>query len=71
VVPPNWPTWMMWQYTDGGIGPEPHTVNGIGRCDRDKFNGNENQLRKLWGAAEPANGGGRYAGPRSARMAAA
>jgi lysozyme len=46
----------MWQYTDGGIGPEPHAVNGIGRCDRDKFNGNENQLRKLWGAAEPANG---------------
>ena len=56
MVPPNWPTWTMWQYTDGGIGPEPHPVNGIGRCDRDKFNGNENQLRELWGAAEPANG---------------
>ena len=50
VVPPNWPTWTMWQYTDGVIGPEPHTVNGIGRCDRDKFNGSEAQLRKLWGA---------------------
>ena len=49
VVPPNWPTWTMWQYTDGVIGPEPHTVSGIGRCDRDKFNGNEAQLRKLWG----------------------
>jgi lysozyme len=48
VVPPNWPTWTMWQYTDGAIGSEPHTVNGIGRCDRDKFNGNLTQLRRLW-----------------------
>jgi lysozyme len=50
VVPPNWPTWTLWQYTDGVIGPEPHTVSGIGRCDRDMFNGSETQLRKLWGA---------------------
>jgi lysozyme len=48
VVPPNWDTWTMWQYTDGGIGPQPHTVNGVGRCDRDKFNGTEAQLNKLW-----------------------
>jgi GH25 family lysozyme M1 (1,4-beta-N-acetylmuramidase) len=48
VVPPNWSTWTMWQYTDGAIGPEPHKVSGIGRCDRDKFNGNATQLRKLW-----------------------
>lgn len=49
VVPVNWSTWTMWQYTDGAIGPEPHKVAGIGRCDRDKFNGSENDLRKLWG----------------------
>lgn len=49
VVPPNWPTWTMWQYTDGGAGDGPHEVDGIGRCDRDKFNGSEAQLRKLWG----------------------
>jgi lysozyme len=49
VVPVNWPTWTMWQYTDGAMGPEPHTVPGIGRCDRDKFNGSETQLRDLWG----------------------
>lgn len=48
VVPANWTTWTMWQYTDGAIGPEPHTVAGLGRCDRDKFNGNEAQLKKLW-----------------------
>ncbi|HEX8168545.1 MAG TPA: glycoside hydrolase family 25 protein [Beijerinckiaceae bacterium] len=49
VVPPNWKTWTMWQYTDGAVGPEPHKVDGIGRCDRDKFNGDEAELRKLWG----------------------
>jgi lysozyme len=48
VVPPNWATWTLWQYTDGAAGPQPHDVNGIGRCDRDKFNGSEVQLRKLW-----------------------
>ena len=48
VVPPNWPTWTMWQYTDGTVGPQPHVVAGIGNCDRDKFNGTEDQLRALW-----------------------
>jgi lysozyme len=48
VVPRNWNTWTMWQYTDGALGPRPHEVKGIGRCDRDKFNGTEAQLRKLW-----------------------
>ena len=50
VVPRNWKTWTMWQYTDGALGPKPHTVKGIGRCDRDKFNGSEAQLRKFWEA---------------------
>ena len=48
VVPPNWQTWTMWQYTDGNFGPAPHDVPGIGHCDRDKFNGNQTQLEKLW-----------------------
>ena len=48
VVPANWPTWTMWQYTDGGAGPEPHSVAGIGRCDRDTFNGSAASLRRLW-----------------------
>jgi len=50
VVPVNWETWTMWQYTDGAVGPEPHKVAGIGRCDRDRFNGTETALRKLWGS---------------------
>jgi lysozyme len=48
AVPANWSTWTMWQYTDGTVGPQPHVVAGIGNCDRDKFNGNEDQLRALW-----------------------
>ena len=52
IVPPNWPTWTLWQYTDGAFGDPPHDLPGVGRCDRDKFNGDEAQLRKLWGVAE-------------------
>lgn len=48
VVPPTWATWTMWQYTDGNIGPAPHDVPGIGFCDRDKYNGDQTQLEKLW-----------------------
>lgn len=50
-VPANWATWTMWQYTDGTIGPEPHSVAGVGNCDRDKFNGELDGLTRLWGYA--------------------
>jgi lysozyme len=50
VVPPNWPRWTLWQYTDGAAGPEPHAVAGIGRCDRDTFVGDVDALRQLWNA---------------------
>lgn len=52
VVPPNWKTWTMWQYTDGAFGPDPHTVPGVGRCDRDLFNGSEANLKTLWQAVQ-------------------
>lgn len=48
-IPPTWPTWTLWQYTDGVEGPEPHFVDGIGLCDRDQFNGSLVGLRRLWG----------------------
>jgi GH25 family lysozyme M1 (1,4-beta-N-acetylmuramidase) len=53
VVPANWKTWTLWQYTDGSIGPEPHEVPGIGRCDRDKFNGSSEALKAFWAARTP------------------
>lgn len=49
VVPPCWSKWTMWQYTDGGVGPQPHAVNGIGRCDREFYNGTATQLKNWWG----------------------
>lgn len=53
VVPTNWGSWTMWQYTDGANGPSPHDVPGAGRCDRDKFAGDENSLQELWGVTQP------------------
>ena len=49
IVPKNWPSWTMWQYTDGKNGPAPHEVQGVGPCDRDQFNGNLQELQALWG----------------------
>ena len=48
-VPPPFNIWTLWQYTDGNAGPDPHSVNGIGNCDRDQFNGSLDNLKKLWG----------------------
>ena len=30
------------------VGGDPKSVKGIGHCDRDRFNGSEANLRKLW-----------------------
>jgi len=48
-IPRTWPTWTLWQYTDGFVGPEPREVDGIGRCDRNRFNGSLAGLKRLWG----------------------
>jgi lysozyme len=48
-VPPAFETFTLWQYTDGNAGSQPHQAPGVGRCDRDKFNGDEAGLRRLWG----------------------
>jgi len=48
-VPKAFPTFTLFQYTDGIHGDQPHTVPGIVHpCDRDKFNGDEAGLRRLW-----------------------
>jgi lysozyme len=49
VVPPCWSKWTLWQYTDGGVGPEPHSVEGVGRCDREYYNGTVAQMKAWWG----------------------
>lgn len=48
-IPSIWQTWTLWQYTDGNAGPlKPHTVEGIGHCDRDTFNGTQQELLQRW-----------------------
>lgn len=39
-----WRVWRFWQYTNG-TSPKPVTTPGIGRCDRNVFNGT---YRGLW-----------------------
>src|SRR3954452_19934571 len=46
--PATWDDFTFWQYTDGTRGPAPHEVEGIGRCDRDIFNGSADELRMFW-----------------------
>ena len=48
LIPSLWSRWTLWQYTDGAAGPEPHEVDGIGRCDRERFNGSEQDLIAFW-----------------------
>jgi len=50
LVPRVWSDWTMWQYTDGAAGPQPHTVDGVGRCDRNFYNGTVDALRAFWAA---------------------
>ena len=47
-MPEGWSDWTLWQYTDGNSGSTPHSVEGIGNCDRDKFNGDEAALKSFW-----------------------
>lgn len=48
MLPKAWPIWTLWQYTDGAAGNEPHVVDGVGRCDRNYFNGDKAGLTALW-----------------------
>lgn len=48
VLPKGWNKWALWQYTDGKSGKKPHEVKGIGRCDRNKFNGTLEELKDFW-----------------------
>lgn len=54
----SWDHFWLWQYTDGIVGPQPHTISGIGPCDINSYNdgdGDADQLIAEWatGYAEP------------------
>ncbi|MGL5029381.1 MAG: glycoside hydrolase family 25 protein [Wolbachia pipientis] len=47
-LPKGWNKRVLWQYTNGQMGPKPHSVRGIGPCDRSKFNGTIEELKNFW-----------------------
>ncbi|RNF83083.1 glycoside hydrolase family 25 protein [Montanilutibacter psychrotolerans] len=55
LIPKAWSTWTLWQYTDGAAGNGPYEVSGVGRCDRDQFNGTADQLQAFWRAGTAAS----------------
>lgn len=53
MLPKIWTRWTLWQYTDGAQGPGPYTVDGVGRCDRDQFDGTPAELTALFSGTAP------------------
>src|SRR5215813_410804 len=51
----SWDKPWLWQFTDGISGPTPHSIDGIGPCDINSYDGTAKQLIAEWasGAAQP------------------
>jgi lysozyme len=43
-----WPTYTLWQYTDGNDGPGPHATPGVTGADRNMFQGTADELKAAW-----------------------
>lgn len=58
ALPPGWDAYWLWQFTDGINGPQPHTVDGIGPCDINSYQGTTDDLLAEWasGSKQPAPG---------------
>jgi lysozyme len=56
VVQASWKTYWCWQFTDGVYGPTPHSIDGVGPCDINSYQGSDDQLAAEWsdGTVEPA-----------------
>ena len=48
IVPRGWQEWKLWQHTDGDKGYNPTPVDGVGRCDRSIFNGDQKDFLAFW-----------------------
>jgi lysozyme len=53
VCPPGWTKPWLWQFTDGSVGPTPHSVPGIpsGGVDVNSYDGTNAQLASEWAGA--------------------
>jgi len=54
-IPKTFDKCMLWQYTDGVNGPEPHDTPGVGACFRDAFNGEDRELEGFWTGSDAAD----------------
>lgn len=54
-VQESWEDYWLWQFTDGQSGPSPHSIDGVGHCDINSYEGTPDQLEAEWatGASEP------------------
>lgn len=43
ILPPGWNSYTLWQFTEAAQG-----ISGIGKTDRDRFNGSDAELRHRW-----------------------
>jgi lysozyme len=57
-----WPTYTLWQYTDGNSGPQPRTTPGAPGSDRNLYQGTTAQLRAEWPLTKRENGAPNGAG---------
>lgn len=49
VIQASWPTYWLWQFTDGASGPLARSVAGVhGPCDCDSYQGTPAQLAADW-----------------------
>jgi lysozyme len=55
-VQQSWSTYWLWQFTDGQVGPTPHSVDGVGPCDISTYAGTAQSLASEWatGGVAPA-----------------
>jgi len=48
-IPPPWDDWTLLQYTGDGVGPLPHTVDGLEHgADLNAFDGTDDELAAIW-----------------------
>lgn len=52
-VQASWETYWLWQFTDGQVGPLPHTVPGVGHCDINSYDGPTDKLIAEWATGAP------------------
>jgi lysozyme len=52
VCQKSWDAYWMWQFTDGVYGPSPHSINGVGPCDINSYDGDVQTFLKEWATGD-------------------